>query len=115
MFHNKSFAPRAPVNQGDEIEVTIDSVGEKGDGIAKVKGFVVFVPGVKQGDTIKVRITKVLKKFAFGEVAGKASSSAPQSSDEEGSREGNEGQEDENFEENSSEDSEDFGDEEEKM
>ena len=82
MFHNKTFAPRAPVNQGDEIEVTIDSVGEKGDGIAKVKGFVVFVPGVQQGQTVKVRITKVLKKFAFGEVAGKASGK-PKPADEE--------------------------------
>ena len=29
-----------PVNVGDEIDVKIEAVGEKGDGVAKVKGFV---------------------------------------------------------------------------
>jgi len=37
---------RKPVEQGDEIEVTIESTGAKGDGIAKVNNFVVIVPGV---------------------------------------------------------------------
>ena len=35
-----------PVNVGDEIDVKIEAVGEKGDGVAKVKGFVLFVPNV---------------------------------------------------------------------
>ena len=30
----------APVRVGDEVDVEIESVGEKGDGIAKIKGFV---------------------------------------------------------------------------
>ena len=34
---------------GRYFEVAIDAVGEKGDGIAKVKGFVLFVPRVKKG------------------------------------------------------------------
>ena len=38
----------APVNVGDEIELKIEAVGEKGDGIAKVKGFVIFVPNAKR-------------------------------------------------------------------
>lgn len=66
----------APVNVGDEIELKIEAVGEKGDGIAKVKGFVIFVPGVKQGETVNVRITKVLRKVGFGEVVGKESMKA---------------------------------------
>ena len=63
----------APVNVGDEIEVKIEAVGEKGDGIAKIKGFVIFVPNAKQGETVKVRITKVLRKVGFGEIVGKGS------------------------------------------
>ena len=61
----------APVKVGETYEVNINAVGEKGDGIARVKGFVLFVPGVKKGDYVKVRITKVLAKVGFAEVAEK--------------------------------------------
>ena len=61
-----------PVKVGDEIEVHIEAVGEKGDGIAKVEGFVLFIPDTKEGDTVKVRITKVLTKVGFAEVVGES-------------------------------------------
>lgn len=60
------FMPK-PVKVGDEIDVTIEAVAQKGDGIAKVDGFVVFVKGAKQGDKIKVRISEVKARFAIGE------------------------------------------------
>ncbi len=63
----------SPVNVGEEIDVKIEAVGEKGDGIAKVKGFVLFVPGVKEGDEVKVKVTKVLRRVGFAEVVGKGS------------------------------------------
>ena len=59
-----------PVKVGDELEVTIEAVGEKGDGLAKKNGFVLFVPGVKEGQHVKIRITKVLRKVGFAEVVG---------------------------------------------
>src|SRR3989344_7420458 len=62
----------APVSVGEEIDVRIEAVGEKGDGIAKKNNFVIFVPGVKEGDTIRVRITKVLRKVGFAEKIGEA-------------------------------------------
>ena len=58
----------APVKEGETYDVSINAVGEKGDGIAKVKGFVLFVPGVKKGDFVKVKITKVLKSVGFAQV-----------------------------------------------
>jgi|SRR3989344_9592623 len=61
----------APVKVGETYEVSINAVGEKGDGIAKVKGFVLFVPNVQKGDYVKVRITKVLLKVGFAEVLEK--------------------------------------------
>lgn len=73
---------RKPVNQGDELEVTIESTGAKGDGIAKVNNFVVIVPGVKQGDKVKVKVTRVLKKMAFAEVVGEGSSTSEESQSE---------------------------------
>tara|TARA_Y100000034_G_C6850177_1_gene385635 strand:+ start:495 stop:818 length:324 start_codon:yes stop_codon:yes gene_type:complete len=60
----------APVKEGEEYEVEITSVGEKGDGIARVKGFVLFVPGVKKKDFVKIKITKVLAKVGFAIVVG---------------------------------------------
>ncbi|MBU0470551.1 MAG: TRAM domain-containing protein [Nanoarchaeota archaeon] len=61
----------APVKVGEIHEVSINAVGGKGDGIAKVKGFVLFVPNVKKGEYVKVRITKVLANVGFAEVIEK--------------------------------------------
>ncbi len=61
-----------PVQEGKEYEVTIEAVGEKGDGIAKIEGFVVFVPGAKAGEKVKIKVDKVLRKFAIGSIIGEA-------------------------------------------
>lgn len=61
----------APVKVGEVHEVEIKSVGGKGDGIARVKGFVLFIQGVKKGDYVKIKVTKVLDKVGFAEVVGK--------------------------------------------
>ncbi|MDS0281853.1 23S rRNA (uridine(2552)-2'-O)-methyltransferase [Haloarcula onubensis] len=58
-----------PVRAGDVVEVTIEDMGEEGDGIAKVDGFTVFVSGVDQGETLDVRIDDVKPRFAFGQPA----------------------------------------------
>lgn len=65
----------APVKVGEEVDVTIEAVGAKGDGIAKKEGFVIFVPKTSTGDNVRIRITKVLSNVAFAEVAGKGGSS----------------------------------------
>ena len=70
-----------PVEVGQEITVKIEAVGEKGDGIAKVKGFVIFIPNAKQDEEVKVRITRVLRKVAFAEVIGGASTNREESSE----------------------------------
>ncbi len=59
----------APVTEGESYNVTIEDIAREGDGIARVKGFVIFVPGVKVGDEVDIKVTKVLRKFAFGELA----------------------------------------------
>jgi len=61
----------APIKAGEVHEVKILSVGEKGDGITKVNGFVVFVPETKKGDFVKIKITKVMTKFGFAQVLEK--------------------------------------------
>lgn len=63
----------APVSVGEELDVMIEAVGEKGDGVAKVKGFVLFIPNVKEGQNVKVRVSKVLRKVGFADVIGEGS------------------------------------------
>jgi len=106
----------APINVGDELDVTIEAQGEKGDGLAKIKGFVIFVPGAKQGERVKIKINKVLKKVGFAEIVGKATTEASEETQEstemsESSEEEQTYEEPETPEE-PSEDSEDFGEEE---
>lgn len=57
----------APVTVGETYEVSIDDVAREGDGIARVEGFVIFVPGAKVGDNISIKVNKVMRKFAIAE------------------------------------------------
>ena len=50
-------------------EVTIESVGDQGDGIAKVeRGYVVIVPDARPGDQPRVEIEQVKQNVAFARV-----------------------------------------------
>ena len=115
----QSFGSRgaAPVKVGDELDVKIEAVGEKGDGVAKKDGFVLFVPGTKQGESVRIKVTRVLKSVGFAEVLGQSTGAEPtsdpgQESGSEESYEESSGSEETSQEENSdSQDSEDFGEE----
>ncbi len=63
-FQRRRFSPQAPipVREGETYEVTIEGIGEKGDGIAKIQGFVIIVPHTQQGQRIKVKVTAVRGK-----------------------------------------------------
>jgi predicted RNA-binding protein with TRAM domain len=69
----KRFETPKPVAIGDEVDVTIESVGGQGDGIAKVSGFVVFVKGAKKDERIRIKITDLKRTYALGEKVGEAS------------------------------------------
>lgn len=57
-----------PVDEGDIRSVTIDTLGDQGDGIAKVeRGFILIVPGTEPGDQLNVRVTDVKETVAFAE------------------------------------------------
>jgi len=58
------------VKVGDELELDITAVGRKGDGIARYRGLVVFVPGTSTGQHIKARVTNVGRTFATAEKIG---------------------------------------------
>jgi 23S rRNA (uridine2552-2'-O)-methyltransferase len=56
-----------PVRKGQEIDVVINDIGTRGDGIARIQNFLIFVPQVKVGERLKVKIVSVGKKFAIAE------------------------------------------------
>lgn len=74
------FERSPPVKEGEEVDVRIEAVGEKGDGVAKKDGFVLFVPNVNAGDEVRIKITKVLRKVGFAEVLGPAQGPVAESS-----------------------------------
>jgi predicted RNA-binding protein with TRAM domain len=56
-----------PVKENEEIEVAIDDIGSRGDGIARIESFLIFVPRCEIGERVKVRIRSVGDKFALAE------------------------------------------------
>jgi len=58
----------SPIDVGKTYDVTIEDVGKEGDGIARIEGFVIFVPNTKKGDSVRIRVTKVLRRVGFAEV-----------------------------------------------
>ena len=82
MNRNNRGPTTPPVSEGEELDVRIEALGGKGDGIAKVRGFVLFIPNVKEGETCRVRITKVLKSVGFAEKIGEAQGAVGKSSRE---------------------------------
>jgi predicted RNA-binding protein with TRAM domain len=65
--------PPKPVEVGKEYDVEIQESSRRGEGIARIKGLVCFVPNSKPGDHVKIRITRISRRFAEAEVVGKGS------------------------------------------
>ena len=61
-----SMGTPAPVEVGKEYDVKIEDIAREGDGIARVEGFVIFVPDTQVGDQVKIQIDKVMRRFAIG-------------------------------------------------
>ena len=74
----RSFKPK-PVEVGKEYDVTVSEVSRRGDGIAKIDGFVIFVAGAKQGWKGRIKVTQVANRFAIGTVvSGSESTGSPE-------------------------------------
>jgi predicted RNA-binding protein with TRAM domain len=64
---NDSFGPK-PVEAGKEYDVQITEISRKGEGIARIQGFVIFVKDGKVGQNAKIRIVQVGNRFATAEI-----------------------------------------------
>src|SRR3989442_852627 len=58
----------APLVEGKVYELMIQDIGKKGDGIAKLDKYVIYVPGTAKGAIVKVYIEKIAGTVAFGRV-----------------------------------------------
>ncbi len=56
------------LKEGKIYEVEITDLSRDGDGIAKYGNYVVYVPGARKGQSVKVKILKIKKNAAFAEV-----------------------------------------------
>jgi predicted RNA-binding protein with TRAM domain len=66
--------PNLPVTEGEQRTVEIESLGDQGDGIARVeRGFVVIVPDTEQGERVTIEIADVTENVAFAEVIERVS------------------------------------------
>ena len=75
-FGRSSGGMRKPVEVGKEYNVSISDTSRRGEGIARVEGFVVFVPGTKQGDNVRIKVTQVSERFASGQVVQSSGTAA---------------------------------------
>jgi predicted RNA-binding protein with TRAM domain len=60
--------PPKPVEIGKEYEVDVTETSRRGEGIARIQGLVTFIPNTKPGDHVKIRITRISRRFAEAEV-----------------------------------------------
>jgi len=57
------------VVEGEVRTVTIEALGDQGDGIAKVeRGYVLIVPGGEPGDELTVRIDEARENVGFAQM-----------------------------------------------
>jgi len=66
---------------GKEYNVTISDTSRRGEGIARMDGFVIFVPGTKQGQNVRIRITQVTERFASGQMVQSSDNTTAPSSE----------------------------------
>jgi len=55
-----------PVSIEQEVDIRIDGLGHRGEGIGRHEGLAVFVPGAIPGELVRARITEVKKNYARG-------------------------------------------------
>lgn len=66
-------APKEAVQEGEVYELRIDAVGKKGDGIAKLDRYTIFIPNASKGDIIKAKVKKVSGTLAFADLVERVS------------------------------------------
>ena len=56
---------KVKIDINSELQVFISDTGRRGDGIAKVEGYTIYVNGGVKGSNIKIRVENVRGRIAF--------------------------------------------------
>lgn len=68
-IESQEYSESPPVDAGDVVNVEVETLGDQGDGIARVgPGYVIIVPETEVGDRVSVRIEEANENVAFAEV-----------------------------------------------
>ncbi len=57
-----------PMEIGEEFEVDVFDIAPNGEGVAKIKGFPVFIKDAKLNEHVKIRITALISGAADAEL-----------------------------------------------
>jgi predicted RNA-binding protein with TRAM domain len=68
-----NYGPK-PVEVGKEYDVEVTELSRRGDGVAKIQGFIIFVKGAKVGEKAKVKVETVGPRFATASALGASKS-----------------------------------------
>jgi len=60
--------PEPLVQEGKILETYIQDVSQRGDGVAKMEGYTIFVPGGRKGAQVKILIEKISGNVAFAKI-----------------------------------------------
>ncbi|MBP2133805.1 translation initiation factor 2 subunit 2 [Methanomicrobium sp. W14] len=61
----KSESPDDQIQEGNEMNVDIQFLSKRGDGVARIGKYTLYVAGTKPGQTVKIKITRVSGSIAF--------------------------------------------------
>ena len=53
-----------PISRGEEIDLYISGITHSGNGVGRVQGIAVFVPGVVPGDKVRAEVAELKKNYA---------------------------------------------------
>jgi len=70
------YGEKKPVEVGKEYDVEVIEFSRRGDGVARIQGFVIFVQGAKVGQKVKIKVDRVGPRFASASVVGHVSGGA---------------------------------------
>ena len=71
---------QSQLKPGKEYDVQVTEISRKGDGIARIQGFVIFVKDGKVGQNARIRVVQVGNRFATAEVINSGSGASSSSS-----------------------------------
>ena len=67
-FRKVSKVEEGILEVGNVYEVMISDIGRKGDGIAKVDKYIIYVPGTTKGVSVKIKVEKIVGTIAYAQV-----------------------------------------------